>query len=139
MIPVSGLMALLSIIMALMGVVAFGMKVMTFVTDGVAVVGNGAELLSGVLQVQFPYRIRILALKQPLGAVLADDADWQLWCGYAATANIWNNESLDPINDGGVKLGPTGITIEKGTIIQFFWLNQAAAQVNQLTMYYEPY
>jgi hypothetical protein len=114
------------------------LKIINFVTDAAAVAGAGAELNSGVQQVTFPYRIRILALKQPVGVVLADDADWQLWVNLAATGQIWNNESLDPINDGGVKLGPSGITIEKGSIIQFFWLNQAAAQLNQLSVYYEP-
>lgn len=113
------------------------MKVMTFVTDGVLLAGFGAELNSGVQQVQFPYRIRIMALKQPIGALLANDADWQLWVGYAATGQIWNNESLNPINDGGVKLGPGGITVEKGSIIQMAWLNQAAGQVNQVTVYFE--
>ena len=115
------------------------MKVMTFVTDAAAVAGNGAELLSGVLQVQFNSRIRILAIKQPAGAAILNDADWQLWVNYSATGMIWNAESLDPVNDGGVKLGPTGITIEKGSIIQMFWLNQAVAQANQVTIYYEPY
>lgn len=110
---------------------------MTFVTDGVAGAGAGAELNSGVLQVQFPRAIRILAIKQPIGAVLANDADWQLWVNYAATGMIWNAESLNPINDGGVKLGPDGITIQPGGIIQMFWLGQAAAQVNQVTIYYQ--
>ena len=114
------------------------MKAISFVTDGVAVAGMGAELNTGVLQVQFPYGIRILALKQPVGAVLANDADWQIWVNYAATGQIFNNESLNPINDGGVKLGPSGITVQPSAIIQLAWLNQAAAQVNQLTVYYEP-
>jgi len=113
------------------------LKVISFVSDGVAVAGFGAELNSGVLQVQFPRGIRILALKQPLGALLANDADWQLWVDYAATGMIWNNESLDPVNDGGAKLGPSGITVRPGGIIQMAWLNQAAAQVNQVTVYYE--
>ena len=113
------------------------MRVVSFVTDAALVAGFGAELNSGVLQVQFPRPIRILAIKQPIGAVLANDADWQLWVDYAATGMIWNNESLDPINDGGVKLGPSGITIRAGAIIQMAWLNQGAAQLNQVTAYYE--
>jgi len=114
------------------------LKTVTFVTDAAAVAGFGAELNTGVLQVQYPYGIRILALKQPAGAVLANDADWQLWVNYAATGQIWNNESLDPVNDGGVKLGPSGITVRPHSIIQMAWLNQGAAQANQVTVYYEP-
>lgn len=114
------------------------MKVITFITDAAAVAGTGAELNSGVLQVTFPYRIRILAIKQPAGAAILNDADWQLWVNLSATGQIWNNESLDPVNDGGVKLGPSGITIEKASIIQMFWLNQAVAQANAVSVYYEP-
>lgn len=113
------------------------MKIMSFQTDAAAVAGTGAELNSGVLQVQFPRGIRILALKQAAGAVLANDADWQLWTDYSYTGMQWVAEALDPVNDGGVKLGPTGITIRPGAIIQFFWLGQGAAQANVLTMYYE--
>ena len=113
------------------------MKVMSFITDAVAVAGVGAEINSGVLQVQFPTGIRILALKQPLG-VVANDADWTLWVDYASTGQMWEAEALDPINDGGVKLGPSGITIRPGAIIQFFWAGQAAARANTLTVYYEP-
>lgn len=113
------------------------MKSMSFVTDGAAVAGFGAELNSAVLQVQFPRGIRILRVSQPAGLVLADDADWQLWVGYAATGMIWQNELLDPVNDGGVKLGPTGITIQPSAIVQMAWLNQAAAQANQVTIFYE--
>ena len=113
------------------------MRVVSFITDAAAVAGFGAELNSGVLQVQFPRTIRILAIKQPAGAALANDADWQLWVNYAATGQIWNAESLDPINDGGVKLGPSGITVAAGGIIQMAWLGQAVAQANQVTVYYE--
>lgn len=113
------------------------MKVMSFTTDAANAAGTGAELNSGVLQVQFPRGIRILAIKQPTGAVLANDSDWQLWIDYAYTGMVWSAESLDPINDGGVKLGPTGITIRPGAIIQLFWLGQGAAQANVVTIYYE--
>ena len=113
------------------------MRIVSFVTDAAAAAGFGAELNSGVLQVQFPRGIRILAMKQPAGAVLANDADWQLWVDYAATGMIYTAESLDPVNDGGVKLGPTGITIRPHAIIQVAWLNQGAAQANQITIYYE--
>ena len=113
------------------------MRVMTFITDAAAVAGTGAELNSGVLQVQFPRGIRILALKQAAGAVLANDANWALWIDYAATGMIWVNEVLNPVNDGGVKLGPSGITVRPGAIIQFFWAGQGAAQANALQVYYE--
>lgn len=113
------------------------MRVVSFITDAAAVAGFGAELNTGVLQVQFPRGIRILAIKQPAGAVLANDADWQLWVDYAATGQIWSAESLDPINDGGVKLGPSGITVRPSAIIQFAWLGQGAPQANQVTLFYE--
>ena len=113
------------------------MKVMTFITDAAAVAGFGAELNSGVQQVSFPHRIRILAVKQPAGVAILNDADWQLWVNYSATGQIWNNESLDPVNDGGVKLGPSGITIEAFAVIQMAWLNQAVAQANAVSFYYE--
>jgi len=113
------------------------LKVLTFVTDAAAVAGTGAELNSGVLQVQFPRGIRILALKQAAGAVLANDADWTLWIDYASTGMTWVAEALDPVNDGGVKLGPTGIRIRPGAIIQMFWAGQGAAQANAMTVYYE--
>ena len=113
------------------------MRCMTFLTSGAAVAGTGAELNSGVLQVQFPRGIRVLALKQAAGAVLANDANWTLWIDYASTGMTWVNEMLDPVNDGGVKLGPTGITIRPGAIIQFFWAGQGAAQLNQLQVFYE--
>ena len=109
----------------------------SFQTDAAAVAGFGAELNTGVLQVQFPKGVRILALKQAAGAVLANDADWALWVDYANTGMIWTAESLDPVNDGGVKLGPSGITIRPGAIIQFAWLGQGAAQANVLTVYYD--
>jgi len=113
------------------------MKVLTFITDAAAVAGTGAELNSGVLQIQFPKGIRILALKQAAGAVLANDADWTLWIDYASTGMTWVAEALNPINDGGVKLGPTGIRVRPGAILQMFWAGQVAAQANAMTVYYE--
>ena len=113
------------------------MKVMSFETDAAAVAGTGAEINSGALQVQFPRRIRILAIKQAAGAVLLNDADWELWVNYAFTGQSWVAEALDPVNDGGVKLGPTGITVEAGAVIMMMWVDQAAAQANVVTIYYE--
>lgn len=113
------------------------MRVISFTTDAAAAAGVGAELNSGVLQVTFPKGIRILALKQAAGAVLANDADWTLWVDYASSGMAWVAEALNPVNDGGVKLGPSGITIRPGAIIQFFWAGQAAAQANVITVYYD--
>ena len=113
------------------------MKVVSFQTDAAAVTGFGAELLTGVVQVQFPRGIRILAIKQAAGAVLANDADWELWVNYSSTGLRWVAEALDPVNDGGVKLGPTGVTIQPGAIIQMQWMGQGAAQANVVTLYYE--
>ena len=112
------------------------MKVLSFLTDGAAVAGMGAELNSGALQVQLPRGIRILAVKQPTGLALANDAIWTLWVNYASTGQIFAAEALDPINDGGVKLGPSGITVSPGAVIMMAWA-QAVAQVNTVTIYYE--
>ena len=99
--------------------------------------GVGAEVNSGALQLYFPYPIKILAIKQPAGAALANDANWNLWVNGADTGFIWLNESLDPVNDGGVKLGPSGIKIGPNRAIQMNWLGQAVAQVNVVEVYYE--
>ena len=118
------------------------MKVMTFDTDAAAVAGTGAERLSG--QGQIPVAslgargIRILALKQAAGAVLANDADWNLWVNFKDTGMLFTAESLDPVNDGGVKLGPRGITISPKSTMMWLWQAQAAAQANALQIYYEP-
>ncbi len=114
------------------------MKVIGFVTDAAAVAGFGLEAITGVIgAVTFPRAIRIMAIKQPAGAVLANDADWTLWTNYASTGQAWAAEELDPVNDGGVKLGPSGITIAAYTPIQMAWAGQGAAQANQVTLYYE--
>ena len=115
------------------------MKVMSFQTDAAAVAGTGAELNSGAVQVTFPRGIRILSIKQAAGAVLANDADWTLWTNYASTGMTWVAEALDPINDGGVKLGPSGITIGANKVIQLPWQGQGAAQANIVEVYYEKY
>ncbi len=109
-----------------------------FDTDAAAVAGAGIERLSAQTMLIFSHGIRILALKQPAGAVLANDADWNLWTDYRDSGFIWSAESLDPVNDGGVKLGPSGITIKPNTPIQFLWQGQAAAQANYVEVYYEP-
>lgn len=115
------------------------MLVKSFQTDAAAVAGWGTDVNSGLNFMQFPYRIRILAMKQPAGAVLANDANWGIWVDTKDTGFLWLNESLDPVNDGGVKLGPSGITIGAGKVIQFPWAGQTAAQANVLEVYYERY
>lgn len=111
--------------------------VKSFRTDAAATTGTGIEVNSLATQVIFSRGIRILALKQAAGAVLANDANWNLWTDYKDSGFIWVNESLNPVNDGGVKLGPSGITVKPNTPIQWKWSGQGAAQANTLEMYYE--
>jgi len=112
-------------------------KSITFITDAAAVAGFGAELNSGVLAVHLPWNIRILRIAAPAGVAVLNDADWTLWVNLASTGLTWANEILDPVNDGGVKLGPSGITVTAGHAIQMAWLNQAVAQANAVTLFYE--
>lgn len=112
------------------------MEVMNFVTDGVAVAGIAIEQNSGQAVVRFPFAIRILKIAQPL-VVVANDADWQLWVNYKYTGQFFPAEIINPINDGGAKLGPKGITIQKMAAIQMNWLGQAVAQVNVVQVTYE--
>ena len=118
------------------------MKTVNFVTDAAAVAGAGAEILTA--QTQIPVSslgtrgIRILKLKQPAGAVLANDADWMLRRNRGLTGDAWLAETLDPVNGGGVDLGPRGITIGPLGTIGFDWFGQGAAQANQLVVFYEP-
>ena len=118
------------------------MKTITFVTDGAAVAGFGAELNSGqavlVVSSLGARGIRILTLKQPQGAVLANDGDWRLWRNNGMTGEAWMAETLDPINGGGVDLGPEGIKIGPLGTIAFAWFGQGAAQVNNLQVGYLP-
>lgn len=112
------------------------MEVLNFLTDGVAVVGVGVEQNSAQQIVRLPYPIRILKIVQPL-VVVANDADWQLWVNYKYTGQFFPAEIINPINDGGAKLGPKGITIRPMAAIQMNWLGQAVAQVNVCSVYYE--
>jgi len=118
------------------------MKTMTFVTDAAAVAGFGAELNSGATQIVVsslgPRGIRILTLKAPAGAVLNNDADWRLWRNNMMTGEAWMAESLDPVNGGGVDLGPNGIRIGPLGTISLAWFDQAAAQANNIQVGYEP-
>jgi len=118
------------------------MKVVNFVTDAAAVAGPGVELLTAQAQIAVsslgPRGIRILQLKQPAGAVLANDADWMLRRNRGLTGDAWMAESLDPVNGGGIDLRPRGITIGPLGTIGFDWFGQGAAQANQLQVFYEP-
>ena len=113
------------------------METITFATDAAAVAGVGVEQNSQQQVVRFPYRIRILKIVQPAGAALLNDADWQLWVNYKYTGQLFLAEILDPVNDGGAKLGPKGITIQAMGAIQMNWLNQAVAQANAVTVFFE--
>ena len=116
------------------------MKVLNFQTDAANTTGTGTEVLSGQGQILVgslcPRGIRIVQLKQPAGAVLANDADWNLWVNFRDTGMIYPAESLSPVNDGGVKLG-NGIKISPASTLMWLWQGQAAAQANILQMYYE--
>lgn len=118
------------------------MKTINFQTDAAATTGFGAEINSGqtaiVVSSLGATGIRILGLKQPAGAVLANDADWALWRNNSQTSEAWFAESLDPINGGGVDLGPRGIVIGPTGTFSFAWFGQGAAQANRLQVMYEP-
>jgi len=112
------------------------LKTLGFDTDGVAVAGTGTETNSGETSIHLPQGARIMALKQAVGAVPAQDADWTLWVDYRDTGQVFLHNSLLVTNDGGVKLGPTGLRIHPGAIISWHWV-QTVAQANHLEMYYE--
>jgi len=117
------------------------LKVLNFVTDAAAVAGTGAEQNSGETNINIgslaPRGIRIVQLKQPAGAVLANDADWALWVNFKDTGMLFPAEALDPVNDGGTKLG-RGITISPRSSMMWLWSGQGAAQANVLQVFYEP-
>jgi len=106
-----------------------------FGTDGVAVAGNGAELVTGLLFWRPSRPITITGLAQVPGAVVANDADWNLMINGKLTGLFWPAEVLSPVNDGGL-VDKVSIRLPAGSIIQFPWLGQAAAQINQLQVFY---
>ena len=112
------------------------MKVMNFQTNGSDQSGSGTEVNSGETSVRLP-PIRILALKQVTSGTAANDADWDLWISYKDTGQKFIAESLNPVNDGGVKLGPSGITIRGGQSILWKWSGQSSAASNTLEVFYE--
>lgn len=112
------------------------MEVKIFDADAAATTGFGTERNSGEKAIRLPYGIRILAVKQPTGVAAANDATWKLWAGYKDTGQIFDKSSLLPTNDGGIKLGPTGITIGPNVPIQMSWV-QAVAQANAVELYFE--
>ena len=114
------------------------MKCMMFVTDGAATTGRGSEINSLATEIHLPPNrgIRIMALKQVTGTAAANDAQWTLWVDYKDTGQAFDKDALLVTNDGGVKLGPTGLSVHPGAVIAWAWL-QVAAQVNTLQMFYE--
>ena len=102
----------------------------------VGVTGFGQEIHSLETSVHLPQGARIMALKQVTGVAAANDAQWTLWVDQKDTGQVFDKDALLVTNDGGVKLGPSGIRIHPGAIMQWQWL-QAAAQVNVLQVFYE--
>ncbi|GAI34023.1 unnamed protein product [marine sediment metagenome] len=109
----------------------------TFDTDAAAVAGRGAETLS--LETFFiSPGMAILDLFQTPGAVLANDADWQMYIDGLPTRYQWTAEELDPVAmAGGRGRLPSSINISPGRLVQFRWAGQAAAQANRLKVLYE--
>jgi hypothetical protein len=111
-------------------------NVKNFTTDAVAVAGVGADVLTALLFWRPLRDIIITDLIQAPGAVLANDADWQIFADGKATDYLFYAEELDPGNVGRIKLEPDGIKVKAGTTLQFNWLGQGAAQANILKVLY---
>lgn len=112
-------------------------RIVAFQTDGAATAGFGQETVT--LQTFFQELtngIAILDVTQVAGAVLANDADWQLYVDGQATRWTWRAEEIDPASVGRNRL-LTPIRIHRGALIQFRWSGQGAAQANTLTVQYE--
>lgn len=113
------------------------MKVISFITDGV---GNamGADTVTGLLYWIPERNVRILALKQATGVAAVNDADWELVVGRMHTGQAFNHVELLPANDGGIKLGPSGITVGSGKVVQFAYV-QVAPQINTVSIFYDEF
>ena len=111
-------------------------KFASFQTDGVAVAGFGADVLTTLLFMREERGIAITDITQVAGALLANDADWQLWVDGNATKYMFAAEEIDPATVGRNRL-LSPITIHPKALIQFAWLGQAAAQANVLRVQYE--
>jgi len=112
-------------------------KMVTFDTDAAAVAGRGAESLS--LETFFiSPGMAITDIFQTPGAVLANDADWQLYIDGLPTRYQWTAEELDPVAmAGGKGRLSTPIMISPGRLVQMVWSGQGAAQANRVKLNYE--
>jgi len=112
-------------------------KMVTFDTDAVAVTGRGIETLS--LETFFISKgMAIVDIFQTPGALLANDADWQLYIDGLPTRLQWTAEELDPTAMASAKGRlPTPITIAPGRLVQMVWSGQGAAQANRVKVLYE--
>ena len=111
----------------------------TFDTDAVADAGTGIETLSGETFMLVPGNgIGITDVFQTPGAVLNNDADWQLYIDGMPTRYLWTAEELDPVAFGSAKGRlPTPIMVTPGRMLQMRWSGQAAAQANRVKVLYE--
>lgn len=112
-------------------------EMVTFDTDAAAVTGRGIETLSTETFFLSP-GMAIVDLFQTPGAVLANDADWQLFIDGIATRYQWTAEELDPAAMAAAKGRlPSSVNISPGRLVQFVWSGQGAAQANRLKIMYE--
>jgi len=112
-------------------------EMVTFDTDAAAVDGVGIETLSEETFFISP-GMAIVDLFQTPGAVLANDADWQLFIDGIGTRYTWTAEELDPVAMASSKGRlPTSINISPGRLVQLRWMDQGAAQANRLKVMYE--
>lgn len=112
-------------------------KMVTFDTDAAATTGRGIETLSTETFFISP-GMHIVDIFQTPGAVLANDADWQLYIDGLPTRYVWTAEELDPVAMASAKGRlPTPISISPGRLVQMVWLGQVAAQANRVKLLYE--
>lgn len=112
-------------------------EMVTFDTDAAAAEGRGQETLSEETFFLSP-GMAVMDIFQTPGAVLNNDADWQLYIDGLPTRFQWTAEELDPVAmAGGKGRLPTTINISPGRLVQFRWSGQAAAQANRLKVLYE--
>lgn len=112
-------------------------EMLTFDTDAAATAGTGVETLSEETFFLSP-GMAIVDLFQTPGAVLANDADWQLFIDGIGTRYTWTAEELDPVAMASAKGRlPSSINISPGRMVQFRWTGQGAAQANRLKLMYE--
>lgn len=115
-------------------------KMVTFDTDAAATSGTGTETLSGetFFIVPGPKGIAVIDVFQTPGAVLANDADWQLYIDGLPTRYQWTAEELDPTAFGSAKGRlPSPIMVTPSRMLQMRWSGQGAAQANRVKILYE--